>query len=396
MQALSPEFQGGVFSDTIEGGRAGAMLSFGGDGLTGVTSRGEVFKLAFRDCELSLGGASGRMWFLKGAEGVTLYCEAKGFAEALELHGRRGLGDKLERILLQRRAESRRGMWGWACALLALGVIGGAGFFGLKQAGSASVAVLPASLDEKLGELAIENMDVGGTVLKDPVITEAIERIMERLAPKEAPGEFKFKPRVVEASTVNAFALPGGPMVVYTGLIRAAETPEQLAGVLAHEMAHVTRRHGMQRIAQSLGVVAGIQLLFGDVSGVAAVALEILRHGAINSYGREQEHESDMDAVKTLVAAKVDPLALAQFFEILQKSESGAPSLVAFLGTHPDLSQRIRDVKSSAEKLKLGETQPLLENWAEVQRHAGALQVGASVGQDEPAQQLESEKHGEW
>ncbi len=390
---LSPEFQGGVFSDSLEGGRAGVTLMFNADGVVGTTRAGEVFKLAFHECELELGGASGRMWFLKGPEGVTLYCDDKRFGEALTHYGRRGLGDKLERLLQAHRADNRRVVLFWLSAAVGFALLLAGLFYGLRQAGSASIAILPKSLDEKLGDFAIDNMDVGGSVVDDPVLTQAVERIMQRLVPNPEASPFKFKPRVVEASTINAFALPGGPMVVYTGLIRTAETPEQLAGVLAHEMAHVTRRHGMQRIAQSLGVVAGIQLLFGDVTGVAAVAVEVLRLGAVNSYGRDQEHESDMDAVRTMVAAQIDPRALAEFFEILRKKEGAGSSLVAFLGTHPDLSQRIRDVELSAEKVKLGETKPLLDNWAEVQKHAGKRDFGASV--DEPAQHLEAEQHDE-
>jgi len=256
-------------------------------------------------------------------------------------------------------------VWGGlllGCALLLAGA-----YWGVRQAGQASVKMLPRSVDEQVGELAVEHMDLSGTVVSDPVLAQGVERIMKRLAPGPVDG-FSFKPRVVSASIVNAFALPGGPMVIYTGLIRAAKTPEQLAGVLAHEMSHVTRRHGMKRIAQSLGVVAGIQLLFGDVSGVAAVAVQVLQEGAVNSYSREQEHEADMDAVSTLARAELDPNALADFFAILEKREGDLPGFVSWLGTHPDLTQRIRDVRAKAGKA--GHTEPLLDNWPEIQERA--------------------------
>ncbi len=80
-------------------------------------------------------------------------------------------------------------------------------------------------------------------------------------------------------------------MVVYAGLIRAARHRNSWPAYWRTEMAHVTRRHGMRRIAQLIGIVAGIQLLFGDVSGLAAVAVQVLQEGAVNSYSREQEHE---------------------------------------------------------------------------------------------------------
>ncbi len=370
---MQQEFTGGVFAASIEGGRAGATVRLEHDAVVATLTDGESFRVPYRTCELDLGGASGRMWFCRAREpeAITIFCEAPGFLPALRQAARRELSDQIERLLARERAASKRGLLLWLSVLLSVVLIGGAVFWGVRHAGQVSVKMLPRSADEQLGKLAIENMDLQGTELSDPVLKQGVDTIMKRLAPSKVNG-FTFQPRVVDASIVNAFALPGGPMVVYTGLIRAAESPEQLAGVLAHEMAHVTRRHGMQRVAQSLGVVAGIQLFFGDVSGVAAVAVEVLRQGAVNSYSRDQEHEADMDAVETLARAKIDPGALADFFAILEKREGNLPSLVSWLGTHPDMKQRIADVRRAAKKSGPIAHAPLLENWSEFQRHAGA------------------------
>jgi Zn-dependent protease with chaperone function len=371
---MQHEFSGGVFAESIDGGRAGATVRLEGDAVVATTlDRVLTFRVPYRACELDLGGASGRMWFcrVREPEAITIFCEAPGFLPALQEQARRELGEQIERFLARSRAESKRHTVLWLSVLGAVALLGFAAFWGVKRAGQASVKVLPRSVDEQLGELAIDNMDLQGTVLTDPVLKQGIDKIMKRLAPKKVDG-FSFQPRVVDASIVNAFALPGGPMVVYTGLMRAAENPEQLAGVLAHEMSHVTRRHGMQRIAQSLGIVAGIQLLFGDVSGVAAVAVEVLQQGAVNSYSREQEHEADMDAVKTLARAGIEPVALADFFTILEKREGKTPSIVSWLGTHPDMKQRIADVKAAAVKAGPVKMEPLLSDWPELQRRAGA------------------------
>lgn len=371
MSSGPQEFAGGVFSDAIEGGRAGASVTLGSDGVHARTPDGVTFRVPYASCRLERGGASGRMWFCRDAsQDVTIFSEAKGFEEALAQAARRELGEQIAHIMGQAQREARRRALTWLVSLAALALVGVLTYFGVRQAGRASVHVLPRSVDEQLGETAIAHMDLKGPVEDDPVLTQAIDRIMKRLATGPVDG-FTFEVRVVDAPIVNAFALPGGQVVVYTGLIRAAETPEQLAGVLAHEMAHVTRRHGMQRIAQSLGVIAGVQLLFGDVSGVAAVAVELLREGAINSYSREQEHEADMDAVRTLAQARVDPAALADFFALLQAKEGKLPSMVSWLGTHPDLARRVRDVRAAAGAQKRGEAEPLLDDWAEVQRRAG-------------------------
>ncbi len=376
------DFLGGVFSEQIAGGRAGATVSLGSGAVIAVTSEGQLFRVPFAGCQLERGGSSDRMWFCRTSDrSLTIFCEAPGFFDALESAARRELGPQLERLHAEQRAQTRRGLWLWGGALLFLLVVGVGGYLGLKQAGRASIQMLPRSVDEQLGELARDNMNLGGPVVKDPVLTGAVEQMVKRLTQHGADG-FKFRVRVVDASTVNAFALPGGYIVVYTGLLRAAETPEQVAGVLAHEISHVTRRHGMQRIAQSLGVIAGIQLLFGDVSGLAAVAVEVLREGALSSYGREAEQQADMDAVRRLARASIDPRALASFFKVLQDEQAGALSMPEFLATHPDLDRRIKEVNAAAARSGFAKTQPFALSWPEVQKHAGRGQVTGGTGAD--------------
>jgi len=368
------EFAGGVFSDAIQGGRAAARISIGDDAVIGTTAEGESFRIAYSDCQLELGGASGAMWFCRSTDrSLTLYTEALGFAQALQAHAPPDLSAKIAAIVAQARAQAQRTrlLWG-ALLLVAVAVLGG-GYFLLRQAAQASVTILPRSWDEKLGELALKQVSLEGSVIEDPVLTRAVNAMVERMAP-HAGGGFKYRVRIVEAPVVNAFALPGGAIVLYTGLLRAAATPEQVCGVLAHEMAHVERRHGMQRITQTVGVVATVQLLFGDVSGLAATAVEILQQGAINSYSREQEHEADMDAVRTLARSAIDPAALADFFVLLEKRQGNLPSVIAWLGTHPDLSQRVVDVRAQAKRTPLKHTTAFTFDWPEVQRHAGAVQ----------------------
>ena len=366
------EFEGGVFSDALTGGRAGARLFVREDGVHAVAADGTSFAIPLAECQLELGGASGRMWFCRNrARDLTLFSEAAGFEQALR--ERRELAQAVSAISDARRKSRTRGRAFVLGLLLALALLGWGGFLALRQAGRASVTMLPRSVDEQLGELAIEHMDLGGRVLDDPTLAAGVKEIVDRLARQVEPG-FTFRVRVVDSSVVNAFALPGGFVVVYTGLIRAAREPAQLAGVLAHELAHVTERHGMQRIAQSLGVVAAVQLLFGDVSGLAAIAVQVLREGAINSYSREQEREADREGVRILRAAQIDPSALADFFALLAERQGSTPRAVAWLGTHPDLHERIEAVRRAAQTQPT-RTVPFALPWEEMQRRAGGTIV---------------------
>jgi Zn-dependent protease with chaperone function len=372
--AAEQRFDGGVFHASLEGGRSGASIALSGSAVEATTPEGQGFSVAFTEAELSLGGASGRMWFCRSRDrATTIFSEALGFADALRRTGQRDLVERLDAIETARRHGLRRylGLLGAGLLLLAGLVFGG--LLLTRHAGGLALRALPLEADKQVGKLAIENMDLGGSKVRDKVLEDAVKVVLTRLS-KAQGSSFRFEPRVVDSDKVNAFALPGGPIVVYTGLLREAESPEEFAGVLAHEMAHVTRRHGMQRIGQSLGVVALIQLLFGDVSGVMAVAVELLRAGTINSYGRDQEREADLDAVDRMRAAGLSPAALADFFARLQKEE-GSLTIPAWLGDHPDLEERVRAVRARAKALGSVTPKPLGLDWEEVRRHAGATPV---------------------
>ncbi|MET0341404.1 MAG: M48 family metallopeptidase [Polyangiales bacterium] len=361
-------FEGGVFSAALEGGRAGATVSVRGDGVHAVTAEGAAFHLPFAGITLELGGASGRMWFCRSADrSLTIFSENRGFAPALASLARRELGPAIDAITTTQRAGSRSRLWIVLGCVAAVALLGLAVVRGVRGAGSAAIDLVPRAVDVQLGKLASEHLPAEGTPVDDPVVTAAVRAVVDRLA-QHAPHDFKLEVRVLDGPTVNAFALPGGFIVVYTGLLRVTERPEQLAGVLAHEIAHVTERHGMRRIAQSVGVVALVQLLFGDVSGIAAIAVELLREGAINSYSREQESEADHDGVQTMARAGLDPRALAEFFAILRKQQHDLPSALSWLGTHPDLGARIARVNAEADTLKVAPAPPLAVDWAELSR----------------------------
>ncbi|HET8940162.1 MAG TPA: M48 family metallopeptidase [Polyangiales bacterium] len=365
------ELEGGVFSDELPSGRAGARISVGEDGVRAHTLEGQRFRLPFEHCLLELGGASGRMWFCRDqARSVTFFSEGPAFGAALAVHAPPALRAQLEAVEARARAAQSRSQLLWIAGLLVLAVLIGLAYFGVRRAAQASIDLVPVSADKKLGVLAFESMHHDGPETTDRVLLGAARDIVARLAKAQPKSDFTYNVHVVDADIVNAFALPGGEIVVYTGLLRAADTPEQLAGVLSHEMAHVDRRHGMRRIAQSIGVIGAVQLMFGDVSGISAVAIEVLRASTINAYSRDQEREADSDGVATLTRAQIDPNALADFFALLEKREASLPGALSWLGTHPDLAQRIETVHKLAKAQPSKGAAPFQINWAEVQAHA--------------------------
>jgi beta-barrel assembly-enhancing protease len=363
-------FDGGVFSQELPQGRAGARVQIRPDAIEAATEDGTRFSVDPGDCRLQLGGASGKMWFCHNPDrSLTIYSEAPGIALALaQIPALRAQVEALQTA--DRRGTQRARRW------IAIGVLGAmllmfAGYHGLRAGGRAALHALPASADRRIGDLALDSMDLGGERSKDKKLAAALQQIVTRLAKHSEDRAFRFRVHVVDASTVNAFALPGGNIVVYTGLVRAAEDPSEVAGVLAHEMSHVTLRHGMERIAQAAGVAMVFNLMLGDVGGLAALAAEMLKAGTLTSYGRDQERASDLEGVRMLHAAGIDPGGLARFFETLEKEQAELPAGVSWLSSHPELPERSRAVRARAAELGRLRERPLSIDWTDIRRRAG-------------------------
>jgi predicted Zn-dependent protease len=173
----------------------------------------------------------------------------------------------------------------------------------------------------------------------------------------------KFEIAVIDSPEVNAFCLPGGKMVIYTGLLKAARTPEEVAGVLSHEMAHATLRHGLQSVVRSAGVVIAAELLIGDAAGLVALGAELGQQAALTSYSREQETEADVEGVRMLHAAAIDPLSLAEFFEHLKEQGQDVPAAIAWISTHPQHDVRIASIRARVAELPPQQYRSLEVNW---------------------------------
>ena len=369
------EFEGGVFSEEIEGGRASATIELSVSGLVAVTSTGQRFGMHYRDCQVDIGGATGRMVFCRTPDRkLTFFCEDRRFPAALELESG---GELAEQFSAVRGLRLREGIgWRvWLCGMAVLSVlclIGG--YYALIAVAKASIVAVPVSVDTKIGKLALDSLELEGTRVTDKVIVDAVNEMIARLEPHSELKGLTFEVRILDSPEVNAFCLPGGKLVVYTGLLRKAQTAEQVAGVLAHEMAHAIKRHGLQRITESLGIVVAIELLIGDVGGLVAIGVELGKSAALTSYSRELETEADLVGVKLLHDAAIDPLELAGFFEMLKDEGDELPAAMKWLSTHPEHAARIANVRGALAKLGAQQYRPLALDWNAVQQQLKQLQ----------------------
>ncbi len=176
--------------------------------------------------------------------------------------------------------------------------------------------------------------------------------VFERLgavAPAPRFGAYKLVFRSMPKVGPNAFALPGGTIVVTDELVRAFPEPDVIAGVLGHEIAHVAEAHGLRRVYRSLGTYLLVAVIVGDVGPVLDDML--LEGGLLLSLAHSREHEREADRIGVGIASRAgyDPAALTRFFERLSADDAGGgPS---WLSTHPATGERVLEIRRLAEEL---------------------------------------------
>ena len=196
-------------------------------------------------------------------------------------------------------------------------------------------------------------------IIEDPEVKQYVDYMLARLVKAIPPQPFTFKATTILHNSLNAFAVPGGYVYVFTGLIMNLDKEEELAGVLAHELAHVTQRHVASRLQKAQFVTLGSLLL--AVAGVAAggagggaLAMGALGAGqsAMLNYSRLDENEADQIGLQYLIAAGYPPEGMVAGFKVLrQKSWMSGISVPTYLSTHPALGDRINGLQARIQTM---------------------------------------------
>lgn len=366
---ITSEFTGGVFSDRIDGGRAGAIVKLSPTGVTALGSDGQRFTVPFGQCQIEIGGNSGRMVFCRSRDrSLTIFCEDHAFPSALATSSMGMLDAQIECELAKRKKHRSIGRRVAVLCMIGLVLLIVGGYYGLLLAARAAVQAVPVAVDREIGKRTMQVMDLGGEKVEAPIVVEGMQQIVDRLEPHAAIDGLEFDVQVITSPQVNAFAIPGGKIVVYTGLIEKARSGEEVAAVLAHEMAHATLRHGLERISHSIGLSVAISFLLGDTHGLIMAGSEAFQLATINSYSRQHESAADAEGVRMLHAAGIDPLAMARFFETLHEEHGDMPDAFSWISTHPANEVRIEIVKQQVAELPKKQFEPLDIDWAAVQR----------------------------
>lgn len=248
-----------------------------------------------------------------------------------------------------RRARQVRWAWVWISVALIIAVLAGL-WFGSDVLVRTAVNRIPIEWEHQLGDATRDEILKGQRVVTEGPAVKALGDICRRLTQQLPNSPYRFDVALVRNETVNAMALPGGSVIVYTGLLKQAESPEEVAGVLAHELNHVLLRHGLENIMQSVGIVAVITLALGNQQGLIGMLEQFGVQLATTKFSRAKETEADLTGLHLLHEAGISPDGMIAFFERLAKTE-GAP--IALLSTHPMSAERAARLKSEAASLPM-------------------------------------------
>jgi predicted Zn-dependent protease len=223
---------------------------------------------------------------------------------------------------------------------------------------------VPVAWEETLGRSAVAYLAPPERRCGDPAVGAAMDAIVARLMAAGPPSPYTMRVYVVNRPVVNALAAPGGYVVIFHGLLERTGTPEELAGVMAHELQHILRRHTTRAVIQDVGIGLLLMALTGDVTGPLAYGLQAARALGELRYSRRNEEDADVEGMKMLLAARVDPAGLITFFEKMQREVGAQSKALTYLSSHPMPADRIARLRALATT-RTGPAEPLLpgEDW---------------------------------
>jgi Zn-dependent protease with chaperone function len=267
-----------------------------------------------------------------------------------------------------RQASARTWFWILAlpglCALLLLGL-----WLAYPHATGWLARQIPVALEEKLGNAALATLRGEGDLIESGPSQQLVQRVGARVS---AGSRYRYRWIIKQEASLNAFALPGGIIVVHAGLLKEMENATELAGVLAHEVQHVEQRHGLKQMISSAGLAGMLALTVGDVSAMAA----LLAHQLGTTYfGRDLESEADRLGFQALLRARIRPEGMATLLGKLDRSqgqESAGSDAPAWIASHPETAQRVRQIEQLIAQHPCPQCRDLDNDWQTIVAEFGA------------------------
>ncbi|MBN2188521.1 MAG: M48 family metallopeptidase [Chitinispirillaceae bacterium] len=231
---------------------------------------------------------------------------------------------------------------------------------------------VPVAWEIRLKENIRRYIENDASVIRDRVVTSAVDTIRSRLLAYENDTTYRIEILVIESKTVNAVTFPGGLIVVFTPLIRLTSSPEELAAVIAHEIGHVVHRDPLRHMAKEIGLSTVLSMVNG---GKAPPMIETMVKDFLGmQYTRQQESAADDYALALLAKAHINPASFAAFMRKLAPDTlSEKSSSFEYLSTHPDVHGRIEKAMGAGKDFKPALEEKLKIDWKAVKRSLPSL-----------------------
>lgn len=213
--------------------------------------------------------------------------------------------------------------------------------------------------EEKLGKLLLEVYKDSDREIKNKEVLNPLDSIVNHICKTNEIDKEKIKVHILNNEEINAFALPYGNLIIYSGLILNSDVQEELTGVICHEIAHIELNHVMKKLVKEIGLSVLISMTTGNSGG--EVIKETAKMLSSSAFDRSLEKEADIKAVDYLINANVNPEPLANFLYKLSEKEHEALKYITWISSHPDSKERAEYIiEYSITKLSDFNPKPIL------------------------------------
>ena len=217
-------------------------------------------------------------------------------------------------------------------------------FFVIPWLAEKSVSLVPVDAEIEMGKTLSEAM------MTQEKVNDSASYFSNRfVAQLQLDDTYPIRVEVIESDEINAFALPGGRIFIYSGILKKMESYEALVALLGHEISHVTNRHSLKSIFRTAAAGLIISSFLGDASSMSAGVLNQLNEFKQLDYSRDLETEADDKGYEIMLENKTNPHGMLELLKVLKKAGGEQPRLMKYLSTHPDTDSRIDNIASKEE-----------------------------------------------
>ena len=354
------EYQAHAFHDSFSKGRASGHLEITESSIhfrTEQSGEKKQVSIPIEGAEIFLGGASDRLVFFQHAAQPRwkIYTSDRSVLNNPRLQSNPQVAKQLS------KAKGTR-LFNWSVFALVAALFIAIPIIIILFMDSLSAVIakqLPAEWEAELGETVFAQYQINHQFLEQEKADVLLQPLLTPLLESVSTDRYQFHISIANDSQVNAFALPGGYAVINSGLILKADSAEEVLGVVAHELSHVTEQHGLRNIISTAGIYLTVDAVLGDVSGILATLSSAAPLLINQSYSRGFESDADEKGYELLTRSRVDPRGLASFFEKIIDEENKrletienddtrelVETTLGFLSSHPATEERIQHLET--------------------------------------------------